>query len=181
VQVLQLYKIKAGVYKMLSFVVAVSENNVIGKNGNLPWRLPEDLKFFKDITSTSAKTMIMGRKTFESLPKVLPGRKHIILTRNKDFKVHHEEVDVVYDIESLKPYIEATEEYFVIGGAEIFKQLLPYTDRIYLTRIHEKFQGDTFFPEFNKEQWKATLLYEGIVDEENLYPRTYLKLDRIKK
>lgn len=165
---------------MLSYVVAISENNVIGKNGSLPWRLPEDLRFFKDITSTSTKTMIMGRKTFQSLPKVLPGRKHIILTRNRDFKVEHNQVDVVYDIESIKPYIESTDEYFVIGGAEIFKHLLPYTDRIYLTRIHEDFEGDTFFPYLNKSQWKVTVIREGTLDEENIYPHTYLKLNRIK-
>lgn len=166
---------------MLSFVVAISENNVIGKNGCLPWRLPEDLRFFKDITCTSTKTMIMGRKTFESLPKVLPGRKHIILTRNRNFRIFHEQADVVYDIESLKPYIEAADEYFVIGGAEIFKQLLPFTDRIYLTRIHKNFEGDTTFPEFDKDKWRTTLLFEGKLDKENIYPHTYLKLDRIKK
>lgn len=163
---------------MLSFVVAISENNVIGKNGSLPWRLPEDLKFFKDITSTSSKTMIMGRKTFESLPKVLPGRKHIILTRNKNFKINDEQVSVIYDIKNLQPYIEASEEYFVIGGAEIFKQLLPYADRIYLTRIHENFHGDTFFPEFDENQWQTNILRKGTVDEDNPYAHTYLILDK---
>lgn len=163
---------------MLSLVVAISKNNVIGKNGSLPWRLPEDLKFFKDITSTSSKTMIMGRKTFESLPKVLPGRKHIILTKNKNFKINDEQVSVIHDIKDLQPYIEASEEYFVIGGAVIFKQLLPYANRIYLTRIHEDFYGDTFFPEFNENQWKTNILREGTVDEKNPYAHTYLILDK---
>jgi dihydrofolate reductase len=111
---------------MLSFVVAVANNNVIGKNNSLVWSLPVDLKRFKDITMTQTKTMIMGRKTFEALPTVLPNRKHIVLTRNKNYKPNNKNVEILHDIEDLKPYIESEEEYFVIGGGEIFNLLMPY-------------------------------------------------------
>jgi dihydrofolate reductase len=143
--------------KMLSFVVAVSENNVIGNGGGLPWRLPDDLKRFKEITLTESKTMIMGRKTFEALPKILPGRIHIIVTNNNKYSVENNQVKVIYDLSSLNHYIEAEEEYFVIGGGEIFNILLPYAKRIYLTIIHHHFSGDTLFPTLNKEEWKDAL------------------------
>jgi dihydrofolate reductase len=157
----------------------MSENYIIGKEGQLPWYLPEDLKFFKEITSSGTKTMIMGRKTFQSLPKVLPGRKHIILTRNTDYEVEDENVEVVYSIDSLKPYIDRKEEYYVIGGGEIFELLFPFTERLYLTIIHHHFEGDTYFPKFDKSTWKIVNSYEGKVDENNKYNHTYLILDRI--
>lgn len=164
---------------MLSFVAAISENYVIGREGTLPWYLPEDLKKFKEITSSQSKTMIMGRKTFESLPKILPGRKHIVLTSNPDYKIIHTDVKVVHNLEDLSPYINNDEEYFVIGGGEVFKTLLPYAKRIYLTIIHEKFEGDTYFPAFDKSKWKVTECYEGRIDEKNKYKHTYLTLDAI--
>lgn len=164
---------------MLSYVVAMSENNVIGMSGRLPWHLPEDLKKFKEITSSGTKTMIMGRKTFESLPRILPGRKHVILTRSKDFKVPDENVQVLYSLDKLTPFIESKEEYYVIGGGELFVQLMPYVSRIYLTILYHDFIGDTLFPEFDKNDWKITESYEGPVDENNKYKHTYLTLDRI--
>ncbi len=164
---------------MLSFVVAMSENRVIGKDGTLPWHMPEDLKKFKEITLSGSHTMIMGRRTFESLPRVLPGRKHIVLTRNKDFKVQDENVEVIHSIESLKPYADSQEEYFVIGGGELFAMLLPYTKRIYLTIIHHDFEGDTYMPQFDMTEWKVAQSYEGKVDENNKYSHTYLTLEKI--
>lgn len=149
---------------MLSFVVAVGNNNVIGKDNSLAWNLPDDLKRFKEITMSKSKTMIMGRKTFEALPKILPERKHIIITRNKNYKIDNKSVEVLNDIDDLKPYIESDKEYFVIGGGEIFSQLLPFTKKIYLTRIYNDFHGDTFFPSLNKLQWKIVECSNGTID-----------------
>lgn len=162
---------------MISFVVAISENYVIGKAGTLPWYLPEDLKRFKEITLSQSKTMIMGRKTFESLPRVLPGRKHIILTSNKNYKASNPQVEAIYSMEDLQPYVKSSEEYFVIGGGQIFKALLPYVNRIYLTIIHEDFEGDTYFPRIDKSQWEVSECYEGKIDEKNKYKHTYLTLE----
>lgn len=164
---------------MLSIVVAIADNNVIGKEKSLAWYLPNDLKKFKDITLSGSKTMIMGRKTFESLPKVLPDRKHIIITNNKDYKVMNENVRVVTNLDELKPYIEAKEEYFVIGGGQIFKLLFPYTNKMYITEIHENFEGDTFFPEYDKSKWKTIEKREGVVDDKSIYKHTFLTLVRI--
>lgn len=163
---------------MLSFVVAIAENNVIGSEGCLPWHLPADLKKFKDLTLSKSKTIIMGRKTFESLPKILPGRKHIVLTRNTDFNVTSEDVSVLHSMDELKPYIDSEQEYFVIGGAEIFNALFPYAKRIYLTVIHKNFEGDTFFPQFDENQWQIVDKIPGTVDEKNIYPHAYLTLDK---
>jgi dihydrofolate reductase len=111
----------------------------------------------------------MGRKTFESLPGVLPGRKHIVLTNNTDFKVDNENVEVIYILEALSPYIESPEEYFVIGGGQIYRLLMPYTSKMYITRVYGDFQGDTFFPEWKDDEWTVVNTVEGIVDEKNKY------------
>lgn len=166
---------------MISFVVAVGKNNVMGKNNRLPWRLPADVRFFKETTLSGSKTMIMGRKTFESLPRVLPGRKHYILTTNKEYKPPaHEDVFVFHSVEEILAKLDPAQEYFVIGGAEIFKLFFPYADRIYLTRIHENFDGDTFFPAYDESEWELVSCREGIVDEKNKYPHTYYVYDRKK-
>lgn len=164
---------------MLSYVVAISKNNVIGYKGKLPWHLPADVQFFKEITSTGTKTMIMGRKTFESLPGILPGRKHIIYTQNKEYHVNDENVEIIYTLDELLEYARTADlEYFVIGGAQIFELLFPYTDRIYLTKINADFEGDTFFPEYAESDWEVTCQREGVVDENNRYPHTFFVLDR---
>lgn len=163
---------------MLSFVVAVSQNNVIGKDNSIVWHLPSDLKRFKEITLSESKTIIMGRKTFEALPYVLPGRKHIILTRNKNYKVENEAVTIINDIASLKPMIAAEEEFFVIGGGEIYKLLMPYAKKLYLTLIHENFSGDTFFPDYKIFQWNVIKKQEGVYDENNQHKNTFLILER---
>lgn len=163
---------------MISFVVAMANNNIIGKDNSLAWSLPCDLKRFKEITMTKTKTMIMGRKTFESLPRILPGRKHIILTRNKHYKVSDENIEILHNIKDLRPYIESKKEYFVIGGGEIFTLLMPYVEKIYLTIIHHDFKGDTFFPPYDLKQWKVIENYEGIVDEKNKYKYSFLILEK---
>jgi len=166
---------------MLSYVVAVSQNHVIGYQGRLPWRLPADVKFFKQVTMSGTRTMIMGRKTFESLPRVLPGRKHIVFTRNKEYTVADENVHIVHDLQDLLAYADSDLEYFVIGGAQIFELLFPYTDRMYLTRIYAEFQGDTFFPQYDETEWQITERWEGKIDKDNPYSHEFFILDRKKK
>jgi len=146
-------------------IVAVSENNVIGKDGDIPWHIPEDLKHFKEKTTGNA--VIMGRKTFESLPedyKPLPERKNIVLTRS-GLKNEYEQVEEVESLEeAYRQAGEFSEKAFIIGGASIYEQTLDQCDKLVLTRIHEEYEGDTFFPEINKEKW----IEEDRDDRENL-------------
>ena len=128
---------------MLSIIVAKAKNNVIGKDNQLIWHLPDDLKRFKKLTT--GHTIIMGRKTFESLGRVLPERKHVILSRNKEFKIDDENVEVINDISEVKQYIDSKEECFVIGGAMIYQLLMPVCDIMYITEIDKEFDGDAFF------------------------------------
>src|SRR5277367_6069446 len=134
---------------IVSDVVAISENHVIGKDNKLLWYLPNDLKHFKVITS--GHTVIMGRKTFESVGKPLPKRRNIIITRQN---ITIEGCEVVNSIEAALSLAKDELEVFITGGAEIYKQSLHLTDRIYLTIVHKKFDGDSFFPEINKQEWK---------------------------
>ena len=157
---------------MLSIIAAISDNNVIGKDNKLIWKLPEDLKRFKELTT--GHTIIMGRKTFESLGKVLPNRKHIVLTRDTSYHIDDENVEIINDIEDLEKYINSVEENFVIGGAIIYRQLMPKVDKMYITRIHEKFEGDAYFPIINEEEWKETEKIQGIKDEKNTYDYEFL-------
>ena len=162
---------------MLSMIVAIANNNVIGKDNKLIWKLPEDLKRFKTITS--GKTIIMGRKTFESLGRVLPNRFHIVLTKNKEYEFKHDQVKIVYDINELKEYIESEEEHFVIGGEAIYKMLMPVSQKLYITKLYENFEGDTYFPEIDENVWKIEKRQKGIKNEENPYDYEYI--DYIRK
>lgn len=151
---------------MLSLIVAVAQNNVIGKDNKLIWHISEDLKRFKEITS--GKTIIMGRKTFESLPGVLPNRQHIIVTRDKNYKVNSDKVTIVHDLNTLiDQYKNCNDEIFIIGGAEIYKQSLPHADKLYLTKINNFFDGDTFFPEINYDYFKVEYTSEDFIDEKS--------------
>jgi|FLYM01.1.fsa_nt_gi dihydrofolate reductase len=137
----------------LAHIVAASENNVIGVNNTLPWDIPEDMKFFRD--KTKGKALIMGRKTFESVGHPLPKRLNVVITRQPGFSSPHENVVVVPDLQSAIKHCEKVQhiygdEVFIIGGGEIFKQSLPIVDVIYLTRIHQKFDGDIFYPDIPK-------------------------------
>lgn len=161
---------------MLSIIVAVAENNVIGKDNQLIWHLPEDLKRFKQLTT--GHTIIMGRKTFESLGRVLPNRKHIILCNDMEMKVEDEKVEILKDISMLKEYIDSDEENFVIGGATIYKLLMPYAKKLYLTLIHEEFEGDVYFPEIKQEEWQVIGREKGIRNEENPFDYEYITFSR---
>lgn len=161
---------------MISFIVAMDENRVIGKNNQLPWHLPEDLKYFKKVTM--GHPIIMGRKTFESIGRPLPGRENIIVTRQTSYK--QEGCTVLNSIEELLGYCaqNESEEYFVIGGAEIFKEILSAADRLYITFIHKEFEGDTFFPSLNMDEWALTSQEKGPENEKNPYFYEFLKYDR---
>lgn len=161
---------------MLSIIVAVAKNNVIGKDNKLIWHLPEDLKRFKRITT--GHTIIMGRKTFESLGRVLPNRKHIILCNDMEMNINDENVEVLEDISMLKDYINSEEEHFVIGGATIYKLLMPYANKLYLTLIHEEFEGDVYFPEIKKEEWKVVDRQKELKNEENPFDYEYITFER---
>ena len=157
---------------MLSIIVAVADNNVIGKDNKLIWHLPEDLKRFKQITT--GKNIIMGRKTFESLGRVLPNRKHIILCNDMEMNIDNENVEILEDISMLKKYIDSEEEAFVIGGGMIYSLLLPYAKKMYITKINADFDGDTFFPQVDYEQWKLVKREKGIKNEKNPYDYEYI-------
>lgn len=150
---------------MLSIIVAKAKNNIIGKENQLIWHLPADLKHFKEITS--GHTIIMGRKTFESLGRILPNRKHIVFSQNPDFKVNDENVQIVHSMLEIQQYIESEEENFVIGGAMIYNLLMPHVTKMYVTEIEEEFEGDAFFPRVNPEIWEETSREKGIKDEKN--------------
>lgn len=150
---------------MLSIVVAKAKNNIIGKDNHLVWNLPADKKRFKELTE--GHTIIMGRKTFESLGKVLPNRKHIVFTQNPDFKVNDENVEIVHSLLQIQEYMECDEECFIIGGATIYNFLMPYVKKMYLTQINKDFEGDSFFPRIDEEKWKEISREKGQQDEEN--------------
>ncbi len=163
---------------MLSIVVAKAKNNIIGKDNKIIWHLPEDLKHFKNLTT--GHTIIMGRKTFESLGKILPNRKHIILSNNPDFKVHDENVEVVHSLLQIQDLIEGKEEAFVIGGAMIYNFLMPYVKKMYVTEIEKDFDGDAFFPRIDDKIWKEVSREKGIKDENNKLDYYFVTYERIK-
>jgi dihydrofolate reductase len=158
---------------IVSFVVAIAENNAIGKDNQLLWTLPTDMKHFKDITT--GHTVIMGRKTFESMGKPLPKRRNIVITRKLDLKI--EGAEVKNSLEEALSAAAGDEEVFVIGGAEIYKEALSKTDRIYLTRVHQSFDGDSYFPELNMENWVETAREEHQPDEKNNIAFTFSTLE----
>lgn len=150
---------------MLSLIVAKAKNNIIGRNNSLIWHLSDDLKRFKALTT--GHTIIMGRRTFESLGRVLPNRHHVILCNDMEMNVDNENVEILKDISELKYYIENNEENFVIGGATIYKLLMPYCNKMYITEIDKDFEGDVSFPEIDKEIWEEISREQGPIDENN--------------
>ncbi|MFR2788552.1 MAG: dihydrofolate reductase [Clostridia bacterium] len=157
---------------MLSIVVAKAKNNIIGKDNKLLWHLSDDLKRFRALTE--GHTIIMGRKTFESLGRVLPNRKHIVFSNNPDFKVNDENVEVVHSLLQIQQYIESEEEAFVIGGAMIYNFLMPYVSKMYVTEIEKEFEGDAFFPRIDDKKWKEISREKGPEDGENNFEYNYV-------
>jgi len=135
---------------MITLIAAAGENNELGKENDLVWHLPDDFKYFK--TRTSGHYIIMGRKTFESFPKLLPNRIHVIVTRNRNYKA--EGAFVVDSLEAAFELARDDPQPFIIGGGEIYLQALPYADRIELTRVHGTFEADTYFPQIPEKEWE---------------------------
>jgi len=156
-------------------IVAASANNVIGANVGMPWHLREDLRRFKEITM--GKPMIMGRLTFESIGKALPGRRSIVITRQVDYQ--QEGIEVVTTPDAALELAGDAEEVMIIGGGEVYKQLLPMTDRIYLTRVHAEFDGDTFFPEINEDEWRIVSSEPLPPNDERPFSISFQTLERI--
>jgi dihydrofolate reductase len=136
---------------MISLIAALTQNRVIGKDNDMPWHIPEDLKFFKK--TTLGKPMIMGRKTFESLPGLLPKRRHIVVTRQTNLKIEFAELAHSLE-EAIDLAAQDNQEIMVIGGAQLYALALPMANRMYLTYIHADIEGDTFFPDFKQEEWQ---------------------------
>ena len=162
---------------MLSIVVAVGKNYIIGKENGLLWHLPNDLKHFRKITE--GHTIIMGRKTFESIGRVLPNRRHIVLTRSSDFQV--EGVEKASSIEEVLKLVENEEEAFVIGGGEIYRQFLPLVQRIYMTEVDIEKDADVFFPAIDSLEWKVVEEEPGVLDERNTIPHRFFILERVER
>ena len=158
----------------VSIIVAIGENHAIGKNNQLLWHMPNDLKHFKDITS--GRTIIMGRKTFDSVGKPLPRRRNIVVTR-QDITIPG--CEVVKSIEDGLALCKDEDEVFIGGGAEIYKLAMHLTDRIYLTIIHKSFDADTFFPEIDKTEWKEVEHEDFEPDEKNPLPYSFITLERL--
>lgn len=161
----------------ISIIVAIAENNAIGKDNDLIWYISDDLKRFKRLTTSH--TIIMGRKTFESLPNgALPKRRNIVVTRNKELKL--EKAEVANSVQEAIDLCKNEEEVFIIGGGTIYKEALKYTDKLYLTRVHESFDADTFFPEINFEEWEEVSNEKFPVTEKNKYAYSFIDLVRKK-
>ena len=154
---------------MIIMIAAVAENNALGKDNELVWHLPNDFKRFK--TLTSGHHIIMGRKTFESFPKPLPNRTHIIITRQKNYQA--EGCIIVDSIEKALSICPKDEDSFIIGGGEIYTLGLAYTDKIEITRVHSSFEADAYFPEINKKDWKLEKSEFNEKDEKHKYDYTY--------
>jgi dihydrofolate reductase len=154
----------------ITLVAAAAENNALGKDNDLIWRLPDDFKRFKALTSYHH--IIMGRKTFESFPKPLPNRKHVVITRQENYK--NETIEVVHSLEEAIQFSSTEEEIFIIGGGEIYKQALPFADKIELTRVHGEFEADTFFPEIDEKKWDLVNSEFHDKDEKHKYSFSYL-------
>jgi len=163
--------------KNISIIVAIAENNVIGKDNQLLWHIPEDLKRFKRLTT--GHKIIMGKSTFISLPKgPLPSRTNIVISDNKNDKF--EGCIMAYSIEEAISKCDDKKENFVIGGGMIYKQFLPYANKLYLTKIYQSFEGDTYFPEINFEEWEKVEHADFKPDEKNKYAYSYQVFEREK-
>lgn len=157
----------------ISAVVAIAENHAIGKNNQLLWYLPNDLKHFKQITS--GHTVIMGRKTYDSVGKPLPNRRNIVVTRQN---MEIPGCEVAGSVEAALTLCASEQEVFIIGGAEIYQLALPLTNRIYLTIVHRSFDADAFFPPISMQEWVETERKDFEADEKNSIPYSFITLTR---
>ena len=161
---------------LVTLIAAASENNVIGKDNKLIWHLSDDLKHFKDLTK--GHFVIMGRKTFESMPKALPNRTNVVITRKLDYKA--ENAIVVNSLEQALLEAKSDKQPFIIGGGEIYKLAIENADRIELTRVHTTIEGDAFFPEINTDLWQEVSSEKRFKDDKNEYDFTFYRYNKIK-
>lgn len=159
---------------MLSLIAAVAENGVIGAKGGLPWRLPDELAHFK--RTTLGKPVVMGRRTFVSLGRALPGRTNVVLSRARDFAAAGAEV--ARDLDAALALLAGAPEVVVIGGAAVYAESLPRAERIYLTRVHGRPEGDVFFPELDPKDWRESLLLEHPADARHAFAFSIYALER---
>jgi len=155
---------------MITIIAAVSENNALGKDNDLVWHLPDDFKRFKQLTT--GHHIVMGRKTFESFPKPLPNRIHIVITRDKNYK--KEGAVVVHSLKEALKIAKKDKQPYIIGGGEIYKQALPLTEKLELTRVHATVEADTFFPEIDEKEWELIHQEFHPKDDKHEFAFTYL-------
>ncbi|MDO8503492.1 MAG: type 3 dihydrofolate reductase [bacterium] len=160
----------------ISLIAALGRNRVIGKNNRLPWKLPADLKHFHDLTL--GKTVVMGRRTFESIGRPLPNRTNIVITSGEGYSAPGSKI--VHSVDEALKAFGKDEEVMIIGGASIYEQFLPLSKKIYLTQIDEDFEGDAYFPAFDPDEWLEREREEKTPDRENAYRYTFLTLERKK-
>jgi len=158
----------------MALVVAMDEQGVIGVDNGLPWRLPADLKHFKSITL--GKAVVMGRKTHESIGRPLPGRTNIVVTRSRGYQA--EGCRIAHDIAEALALARDSEQIMVIGGGVLYEACLPLAQRIYLTRVHHSFSGDTRFPALKPQAWRQTERADFPSDPDNPYPYSFIVLER---
>jgi len=162
----------------ISLIVAASENNVIGRDNDLPWKLPDDMKHF--VSTTKGHCILMGRKNLESFGRLLPNRTNILLTRDRDYKF--EGAEIFYELDKAIAFAKKSgeEELMVIGGGEIYRQCMPFADRIYLTRVHAEVEGDVYFPELDSSFWELTTEEFHEKDEKHNFSFSFQTFDRVK-
>lgn len=158
----------------LCIIAAMSDNQVIGRDNQLPWRMPADLAHFKRLTM--GRPIIMGRRTWESLPGLLPHRTHVVVTRDRDYVA--DGACVVHSVDEAIELAGDVEQVFVVGGATLYEQTIPLASRMYLTRIHRQIDGDTRFPEFDPREWDEVACERHAADERNPHAYSFVELQR---
>ncbi|MBU8968780.1 type 3 dihydrofolate reductase [Bacillus altitudinis] len=159
---------------MISMIVATGKDRVIGKDNQMPWHLPADLAYFKKVTS--GHSIVMGRKTFESIGRALPNRRNIVLTTSSSFQA--EGCEVFHSIDDILTIAKTEEELLIIGGSKLYEEMMPYADRLYITHIHHSFEGDRFFPYYDEDHWTVVSREKGHRDEKNPYNYEFVVYDR---
>jgi len=159
---------------IVSIIAAVAENGVIGSVGRLPWRLPADMKYFKELTTGHA--VVMGRKTFDTLSQPLSNRRNVVVTRDRTYQVTG--ADVVYSFQDALRLVSGEEEVFIAGGGEIYELALPYASRLYLTIVHGDFDGDTRFPDLDMDEWRLLQSERHEADERHAIPFSFRLYER---
>lgn len=159
----------------LSIIAAMSDNRAIGRDNQLPWRMPADLAHFKRLTM--GKPIIMGRRTWESLPGLLPHRTHIVVTRDRDYLANGAEV--VHSIDQAIELAGDVDEVMVVGGANLYAQTIPLATRMYLTYVHEFIDGDTSFPDYEEGEWREVSRERHAADERNPHAYSFVELERV--